>query len=101
MIKRLLWKLIKWAGSHREDESKMAEDHPRAIRGGLATAGNEVEVQGLNFIVMPAIGGTIVQMRTYDRKTDRSNHITHLIPDGEDISERIGHIVSLEILRST
>jgi hypothetical protein len=48
---------------------------------------------------MPAQGGTIVQIRHYDRKTDRNNNITHIIPDGEDIAERIGQIVSMELLR--
>ena len=59
-----------------------------------------VDVEGLSFNVMPAQGGTIVQIRHYDRKTDRHNNITHIIPDGEDISERIGQIVSMELLRS-
>ena len=59
-----------------------------------------VDVEGLSFNVMPAQGGTVVQIRCYDRKTDRNNHITHVIPDGEDISERIGQIVSMDLLRS-
>jgi hypothetical protein len=58
-----------------------------------------VDVEGLSFNVMSAQGGTIVQIRHYDRKSDRNNNITHVIPDGEDISERIGQIVSLELLR--
>lgn len=61
---------------------------------------NAVDVEGLSFNVMPAQGGTVVQIRQYDRKTDRNNHITHVIPDGEDIATRIGQIVSLELLRS-
>lgn len=60
----------------------------------------DVDVDGLNFNVMSAQGGTIVQVRHYDRKTDRNNTVTHVIPDGEEISERIGQIVSMEILRS-
>ena len=59
-----------------------------------------VDVEGLSFNVMPAQGGTVVQIRCYDRKTDRNNHITHVIPEGEDIAERIGQIVSLELLRA-
>jgi hypothetical protein len=59
-----------------------------------------VDVEGLSFNVMPAQGGTVVQIRQYDRRTDRNNNITHVIPDGEDISERIGQIVSMELLRS-
>jgi len=58
-----------------------------------------VDVEGLSFNVMSAQGGTVVQIRHYDRKSDRNNNITHVIPDGEDISERIGQIVSLELLR--
>jgi hypothetical protein len=59
-----------------------------------------IDVEGLSFNVMSAQGGTVVQVRCYDRKTDRNNHITHVIPDGEDIADRIGQIVSMELLRS-
>ena len=66
----------------------------------VAVGARSVDVEGLSFNVMPAQGGTVVQIRCYDRKTDRNNHITHVIPDGEDIATRIGHIVSMELLRS-
>jgi hypothetical protein len=59
-----------------------------------------VDVEGLSFNVMPAQGGTVVQIRSYDRRSDRNNTITHVIPDGEDIATRLGQIVSLELLRS-
>ena len=60
---------------------------------------NEIDMEGLAFSVMPARGGTVVQIRDYDRKTDRNNNVTHVIPDGEDIAERLGQIVSMELLR--
>ena len=66
----------------------------------VAVGARAVDVEGLSFNVMPAQGGTVVQIRQYDRKTDRNNNITHVIPDGEDIATRIGHIVSMELLRS-
>ena len=59
-----------------------------------------VNVEGLTFNVMAAQGGTIVQVRYYDRKTDRSGSVTHVIPEGDDISTAIGHIVSMELLRA-
>jgi hypothetical protein len=61
---------------------------------------NSVEVDGLSFNIMTATGGTVVQVRYYDRKTDRTGYHTHVIPDGEDIATRIGQIVSMEILRA-
>jgi hypothetical protein len=54
---------------------------------------------GLRFSVLSALGGTIVEIRHYDQKTDRNRNIVHVIPDGEDISVRIGQIVSMELLR--
>jgi hypothetical protein len=66
----------------------------------VAVGARSVDVEGLSFNVMSAQGGTVVQIRHYDRKTDRNNNVTHVIPDGEDIAERIGQIVSLELLRA-
>lgn len=61
---------------------------------------NDVDVEGMRFSVMPAEGGTIVQMRTYDRRKDESHNKTYVIPDTEqDIAHRIGQIVALELLR--
>jgi len=59
-----------------------------------------VDVEGLTFNVMPAQGGTVVQIRTYDRKTDQTRTTTHVISEGDDVATAIGHIVSMELLRS-
>ena len=62
---------------------------------------HEADIDGMRFTVMPAEGGTIVQMRIYDRKRDESNNKTYVIPDTEtDIAHRIGQIVALELLRA-
>jgi hypothetical protein len=66
----------------------------------VSPVANYVEIDGMNFNVMQANGGVIVQLRKYDRKTDRNNHSTHIITDNEDLAERIGQIVALEMLRS-
>ena len=91
-MKWLKQKIVAWV---REDwyANQPVQDSPRV--GARA-----VDVEGLSFNVMPAQGGTVVQIRNYDRKTDRSNNTTHVIPDGEDIATAIGHIVSIELLRS-
>ena len=71
------------------------------VKERTSVGSRAVEVDGLSFNVMPATGGTIVQIRhQYDHKNDRQKLVTHVIPDGEDIAERVGQIVSIEILRS-
>lgn len=58
------------------------------------------DIEGMRFSVMVAEGGTIVQMRTYDRRKDEQNSKTYVIPDTEqDIAHRIGQIVSLEMMK--
>ena len=91
-MKWLKRKIVGWV---RDDWNS---SQPVAV--SQAVGANAVDVEGLSFNVMPAQGGTVVQIRCYDRRTDRNNHITHVIPDGEDIATRIGHIVSMELLRS-
>lgn len=60
----------------------------------------DADIDGMRFTVMPAEGGTIVQMRTYDRRKDESNTKTYVIPETEqDIAHRIGQIVAMELIR--
>jgi hypothetical protein len=56
-----------------------------------------VDIEGLTFNVMPAQGGTIVQLRKYDHVNDCHANSTHIIADGEDIAETIGKIVAMEL----
>lgn len=92
MIKLIWSKIIKWAWDHNHGQETVLAATP--------TMSDIMVVDGLSFNVMPAQGGTVVQIRHYDRKTDRDIKITHVIPDGEDIARAIGHIVSMELLRS-
>jgi len=84
--------VVKWSREDWYNSQPVARD--------VTVSTRSVDVEGLSFNVMPAQGGTVVQIRNYDRKTDRNNTITHVIPDGEDIATRLGQIVSIELLRS-
>jgi hypothetical protein len=67
---------------------------------GLTVAGPHIEIDGLTFNVMPAQGGTIIQLRRYNSKDDRNDSSTHVIPEGQDIAETIGKIVALELWKA-
>lgn len=75
------------------------QDTPSLNRATVRES-SEVDIEGMRFTVMPAEGGTIVQMRTYDRRKDESNNKTYIIPDSEeDVAHRIGQIVAMELIR--
>ena len=77
-----------------------SNDSDGSIPIGRVHENNEAEIDGMRFTVMPAEGGTIVQMRVYDRRKDESMNKTYVISDTEeDIAHRIGQIVAMELLR--
>jgi hypothetical protein len=55
--------------------------------------------RAMNFMIHPAQGGYIVELRTYNSKTDRHDQQLHLISDDADLSESISKIITLELLR--
>jgi hypothetical protein len=59
-----------------------------------------IEIDGLSFNVMPAQGGTIIQLRRYDRTKDRSDNVTHIIAEGKDVAEEVGKIVAMELWKA-
>ena len=61
---------------------------------------HEANIEGLRFTVMPARGGTIVQLRSYDSKRDQHDYATYVVPDGEDIAQEVGRIVSMELMKA-
>ena len=60
----------------------------------------ELRTNSISFQIYPARGGTVIETLQYDQKTDR--HIPHLyvISEGEDFTQTLGQIVSMEQIRS-
>jgi hypothetical protein len=93
-MKWLKRKLVSWLREDWYNSQPVVDSSP------IAVGSRAVEIDGLSFNIMSATGGTVVQVRYYERKIDRTGYHTHVIPDGENIAERIGQIVSMELLRS-
>lgn len=81
----------------------LSEDiHAGSEKMNVAVASRE-EVQSdpvLNFKVFNAVGGKVVEFRTYDRRTDRNNCTTYIITNDQDFGERISKIATMENLKS-
>ena len=53
----------------------------------------------LTFRIYSAVNGQILEFRRYDRKTDRNNHSTYLIPKDESVGEYVNKCLSMELLK--
>lgn len=56
------------------------------------------EEQSINFSVIPAAGGRIVQVRVYDHRTDRNSNKLHIITPDENLAESLAQILQIEQL---
>jgi hypothetical protein len=52
----------------------------------------------INFSVVNASGGRIVQVRHYDLKSDRHRHSLHIITPEEDLATALAHILVIDNL---
>lgn len=57
-------------------------------------------VIGMDFTVYRANGGTIIETRMYDKKTDRNDTGLHIITDDKDLGEEIAKIITYERLKN-
>ena len=98
MIRRALGKLIRWANSW-DDGSIREIDFPSSLRKTSVSAAIGSD-NGMTFSLYKASGGYIVEYRQYDRKTDRNDNQLHIINNDDDLGEKIGQIITLELLRN-
>ena len=92
---RMLWeKMMKWGWDYNRDlRRNVVED--------CVTSDERLDMEkALHFNVLPCTGGVVIECRTSDRKTHQNDTRTFIIPEGENVAERVGQIVSMEILRA-
>lgn len=53
----------------------------------------------INFELSSAVGGKILNVRHYDERKDRHDSQTYVIPNGEDVGERVAKIINLELFK--
>jgi hypothetical protein len=56
------------------------------------------EEQAINFSVIPAAGGRIVQVRVYDHRKDHNVTKLHIITPEENLAESLAQILQIEHL---
>lgn len=92
--KSIRLKILNWLGAGKLHIIEDSETECNAIASREDTSAS---IEGLSFTVMPAQGGTIVQMRQWDKKNHESTYSTHVITQGDDVAENIGKIVAIEL----
>ena len=63
-------------------------------------SGHNIDMgKSVRFSVLPARGGCVVEIKSWNQKDHEWDIVAHIIPEGEDIAHRVGQLVSMEFLR--
>ena len=65
----------------------------------ISSRDREIDHHGMNFTIMSAVGGHIMQYSQYDEKNDRHDRRLHIINSEQDLGQSIAHIITYEMLR--
>jgi hypothetical protein len=103
--------MLKWGWDFSRQLDELDDDDPVArfrsrvakIRGEVVTiddsdSGLELH-DPITFRVQAVTGGTLVETRWYDAKTDNNNRRLHIVTGEENLADAIGKIVTMELLK--
>ena len=102
IFKKALIDIINWA--RREDypqdipspvgyTSSMKSSNVVSGSGNIGSLNN-----GMNFTVFGAVGGKVIQIHSYDPRTDRTTATLYIVTDKEDLGEELAQIITKESL---
>ena len=104
-FRRTMVDFIRWITRNEEDEKMEVAMSSNAVSKRKSamiqtTSNNNIEDgnQGMNFTVYHATGGKIIQIRTYDSRTDRTSSELYIVTDKEDLGEELAQIITRESL---
>lgn len=93
-----------WDNRHKYEAEKDYQEATRSLKMSLVGAqvvsrGSPEGEDRITFELSTAVGGKILNVRRYDNRTDRHDSTTYVVPNGEDLSERIVKILNLEMFK--
>ena len=78
----------------KRDNKKMDDTAELVVQERSRIASN-----GTNFTLYQANGGTVLELRHYDRKNDDNIYTLYVIPSDRDLGVEISHIITMESLK--
>ena len=91
-----------WENKDRYEEAEDASNKVNRM-GTLGVAqierGRAEGESRISFELSTAVGGKILNVRHYDDRKDRHDSQTYVIPNGEDVGERVAKIINLELFK--
>ena len=106
LIRQKIRQLIRWASRDEDDYPVEVSTYSNSTKrkSSLVSNGkhspNDIgeDNHGMHFTVFGATGGKIIQIKTFDSRTDSYRSNLHVITDGENLGEELAMIITREQL---
>jgi hypothetical protein len=93
------WCVEAWHSERSDNVVSAKRSHHGLIDNDTIHGGMLDSEPTLQFTVYSAIGGKVVEFKTYDKNQDRRHHQVYVIGRDEDFGEKIAKIATLEALK--
>lgn len=60
---------------------------------------NRLESRAMTLRIFPGLGGLAIETYSYDHKTGDGTTTLHIVPDGEELSDVLSKIVTIDTMR--
>jgi hypothetical protein len=95
--------LLKWVADAQRDqfnEPHVVEETDMQLMSKRQVDDHEINMEkSVKFSVLPARGGCVLEIKSWDKKEREWDTVTHVIPEGADVAHAVGQLVSMEMLR--
>jgi hypothetical protein len=87
---------VKEAWERARNEPQAPSSYPMTM---VAARDPRIDADGLSMNIYGADGGTVLEFRHYNSKTDRHENSLHVISQSENFEERVAQAITMELLR--
>jgi len=91
--------MFKWLAKKIRNAEQDGMREPALKASNVVSLDSEEGDDPIRFELTSAVGGRILRVRRYDRRKHESDVQTYVIPQGEDVGERVTKILNLELLK--
>ncbi len=77
----------------------LSQDRPVHAMKETVVASRDINQQGMSFNLYRAVGGHILESRTYNHKTDRTEGTLYMIHEDDDFAKQVAQAIMLEQMK--
>lgn len=77
----------------------LSQDGPVRAMKETVVASRDINQQGMSFSLYQAVGGHILESRTYNHKTDRHEGTLYMIHEDDDFAKQVAQAIMLEQMK--